>query len=207
MYTLDDGKRYIGQTVRLLEVRHTAHLRGKCPVDNLIRTHPYKLEILWEGPENELDYAEQYFIREFGTLYPNGWNFTDGGNSNKHCSEETKKRHSLSLSGKPKSENHRKNISIAKKGKLCGKEHHFYGKHHKPESITKMKQSKTGKYRGTNNPLSIKVAMCDKETNQIIQIFDGMSEASRCTGISESCISRCCNGVRKSASGYIWRYA
>lgn len=32
------------------------------------------------------------------------------------------------------------------------------------------------------------------------------SEASRKTGISKTCISRCCRGERKSSGGFIWNY-
>lgn len=32
------------------------------------------------------------------------------------------------------------------------------------------------------------------------------SEASRKTGISKTCITRCCRGERKNSGGYIWKY-
>lgn len=36
--------------------------------------------------------------------------------------------------------------------------------------------------------------------------YISVAEASRETGISKTCISRCCRGERKSSSGFIWRY-
>lgn len=41
---------------------------------------------------------------------------------------------------------------------------------------------------------------------EFIENFKSASEASRKTGISKTCISRCCRGERKSSSGFIWRY-
>lgn len=37
--------------------------------------------------------------------------------------------------------------------------------------------------------------------------YQSIKEAERETGIHNSTISRCCRGERKSAGGYIWRYA
>ena len=37
--------------------------------------------------------------------------------------------------------------------------------------------------------------------------YPSMKEASRQTGFYKSAISSCCKGKRKSAYGYIWRYA
>ena len=36
--------------------------------------------------------------------------------------------------------------------------------------------------------------------------FDSVAEASRITGISKTCISRCCRGEREQTSGFLWKY-
>lgn len=41
---------------------------------------------------------------------------------------------------------------------------------------------------------------------EFIENFKSASEASRLTGISKSCITRCCRGERKSTGGFIWNY-
>ena len=55
----------------------------------------------------------------------------------------------------------------------------------------------------------------DNRKKQVIQLnldgeeitrFNSASEASRKTGISKTCISRCCRGERKSSSGFLWKY-
>lgn len=41
---------------------------------------------------------------------------------------------------------------------------------------------------------------------EFIENFKSASEASRKTGISKTCITRCCRGERKSSGGFIWNY-
>lgn len=41
---------------------------------------------------------------------------------------------------------------------------------------------------------------------EILAQFNSVAEASRETGISKTCISRCCKGERKSSSGFFWKY-
>lgn len=41
---------------------------------------------------------------------------------------------------------------------------------------------------------------------ELIESFKSASEASRKTGVSKTCITRCCRGERKSSGGFIWNY-
>jgi group I intron endonuclease len=41
---------------------------------------------------------------------------------------------------------------------------------------------------------------------EILARYNSVAEASRITGISKTCISRCCRGERKSSSGFLWKY-
>ncbi|WPR72339.1 NUMOD1 domain-containing DNA-binding protein [Flavobacterium sp. NG2] len=41
---------------------------------------------------------------------------------------------------------------------------------------------------------------------EFIETFKSASEASRLTGISKTCIARCCRAERKSSGGFIWNY-
>lgn len=43
-------------------------------------------------------------------------------------------------------------------------------------------------------------------SGEIIATYISASEASRKTGISKTCITRCCRGERKNSGGYIWEY-
>ena len=43
--------------------------------------------------------------------------------------------------------------------------------------------------------------------NNVIARYDSINIASRTTGVSVGCISRCCKGGAKSSGGYHWKYA
>ena len=51
------------------------------------------------------------------------------------------------------------------------------------------------------------VQMFDKSTCELLATFPSLSEAERVTGIANGNISNCCLGNRKSAGGYVWKYA
>lgn len=78
MYTFDNGKGYIGQTVNL-SYRYNLHKRGPLAVDKAIRKHDYIFQILEVLPVNELDAEEERLIKVFNTLSPNGYNIATGG--------------------------------------------------------------------------------------------------------------------------------
>lgn len=40
----------------------------------------------------------------------------------------------------------------------------------------------------------------------LIDLYESASEASRITGISKTCITRCCRGERKQSRGFVWEY-
>lgn len=51
------------------------------------------------------------------------------------------------------------------------------------------------------------VVMCDKKTGKELKVFDSMKTAMKETGLYRTLISRVCRGERKTAGGYIWKYA
>ena len=131
--------------------------------------------------EEEMNSDEQYYIEVFDTLYPNGYNLTKGGDGwsggpceemrrklsevHKNISDETRRKMSLSNKGrtpynkgKHLSEEHKKKIGEANKGKTLseearkkisesnsGEKHHFFGKHHTEETKKKLSDSHKGK--------------------------------------------------------------
>jgi len=51
------------------------------------------------------------------------------------------------------------------------------------------------------------IAVCQySKSGELIATYDSIIGASRTTNIPTSNISKCCNGARKSAGGYLWRY-
>ena len=157
-----NGNSYIGYATNGLKERKKVHYSSK---DNTYFHKALKkygkenfnwIIVEHKIPDFEiLKELEIYWIREFNTKVPNGYNLTDGGdgpNGYKHTeearrklsdvnkgkefseetrrklseankgkkhgpiSEETKRKLSEAHKGKPKSEEHKRNISIAKKG-------------------------------------------------------------------------------------------
>jgi group I intron endonuclease len=150
--------------------------------------------------------------------------------SKKHCRKMSK----LFLGkdnpfyGKKHSEETKKKISKANKGKLSGKNNPFYGKTQTKKIIEKMKKSR--KYlKGKDNPLygkpisddlKRKISMANKGrirhnrkpivqedlNGNIINKFYSIMLASNFTGISRGGICACAKGKTKTAGGFIWKY-
>lgn len=94
----------------------------------------------------------------------------------------------------------------------------FEGHHHTPETIALIKSKTKGVPKsevtrerirknhahlsGENSPNS-KTVLC-VETGEI---FKGAVTAARKIGIYPSGITRCCQGIKKTAGGYHWRYS
>lgn len=77
------------------------------------------------------------------------------------------------------------------------------GKKRSEEIRNKLSESHKGKY---NTKCSKPVLQINKSTNEIIKEFPSTKEVQRQFGFSQSCISACCNGKRKTHKGFIWRY-
>ena len=120
---LVNGKVYIGQSVDI-ERRWREH--KKCKTNdffhNALRKHPeqFKFSVLLTCPREMLDTWERDMIALYDCIYPKGYNFTNGGGSNTEISEETKRRISEKMKGRPgtpHSEEAKRKISEANKGK------------------------------------------------------------------------------------------
>lgn len=87
LITFDNGKRYVGQTVRLKRRIH-AHLRDRTAlVSRATRAHAWHVEVLAESDDpNEIDLIERAAISAFNTLVPGGYNLQTGGKEG-NCSE------------------------------------------------------------------------------------------------------------------------
>lgn len=104
-----NGKRYIGQTFAGFENRWKQHYKTAFSNKNVDRDKPlyrsirkygwenFTKEILCECKPDQLDEKEQFYIKEYKTLHPKGYNLTVGGNSGSLRSELTKKKMSDSL--------------------------------------------------------------------------------------------------------------
>lgn len=103
-----NNKVYVGQTAQKLKRRLSAHkCYSKCGntvLSNAIRKYGWgsiKQEVICTVSEEFVDDVERYFIKEFNSLVKNGkgYNIEDGGNKNKHLSEETRKKQRIKKLG------------------------------------------------------------------------------------------------------------
>ena len=179
--------------------------------------------------DSEMNDDEKYYIKLYKTLWPYGYNLTEGGDG---CiaSEETRKKISESLKGKTLSEEHRKKLSEIKKGLQSGEKHPMFGKHHSEEAKKKISESKKNISDETRKKLSeakkgkkyseeTKKKMSKTHTNgklskivlqftldgEFIREWSSTAEAGR-HGFNYSAVAACCRGKQKTAYGFIWRY-
>lgn len=107
-----NGKSYIGQTKHnsryrwnqhLWEVRHPEANQSRKLNNAIIKYGPenFTIEDLWTDDDENLDFWEINYIDEYDT-FNNGYNLTKGGKANQVVSEETRKKLSDKLKGKPK---------------------------------------------------------------------------------------------------------
>ena len=163
--------------------------------------------------EEEMNSGEQYYIKLFKTLYPNGYNLTEGGDGGILC-EETRRKISKSHKGKTLSEEHRIKIGNANKGKPAP------NKGIPTSDETKKKISNANKGKPAPNkgiPMSDeqkKKMRNDKRSKKVLQFtLDGefvrewpsTAECGR-NGYNEGHVAACCRGEEKSHKGYIFQF-
>lgn len=118
------GKYYIGQTTRKLKSRWGKNgigYKGDTIFWNAINKYGWDniKHIILEKIEadnelelyNKLNELELYYIEKYNAMAPYGYNIRGGGNG--PLAEETKQKISDKLSGKPKSDEHKKHLSEA----------------------------------------------------------------------------------------------
>lgn len=89
---LINGKVYIGQSKNITN-RLARHRRGgdRCLLHRAIKKYGvdnFKFEVLEECQEEDLNEREIYYIAQYNSVVPNGYNISYGGNSHKHASGE-----------------------------------------------------------------------------------------------------------------------
>jgi hypothetical protein len=101
----DTGKMYIGQTIQDLEERWRGHRSSKSNCRYLkyaikkYGIHNFEFKLICICFDNDMDKFENYYIKKYNTLVPNGYNLREGGNGGRH-NEETKQKISETLKNK-----------------------------------------------------------------------------------------------------------
>ena len=145
---------YIGQTILSLKQRKSNHMKSiragsTTYFHNALRKGKFDWDIVCEVANKTcLDNYEVYYIQEFGSQWPGGYNLTSGGGTFTF-NDEVKQRMSDAHKDVPLSEEHKKSISKSLIGNTrslgvypsdetkqkmsdakLGDKNHFYGKTH-----------------------------------------------------------------------------
>lgn len=130
----ENKKQYVGVTKFSIEERFSQHTKRGFILTEAIQKYgqeKFSIEMIEEveSPERAYD-LEQFYIKYYNTKAPNGYNLTDGGDGifgweatdeyRKECSERVKQLHKekkVGMYGKKHSEETKKKMSEASKGK------------------------------------------------------------------------------------------
>lgn len=130
---IENTKKYVGITKFSLNERFSQHIKRGFLLTEAIQKYGcqnFSIDLIEEVESAERAYElEQYYIREYNTKVPNGYNLTDGGDGifgweateeyRKECSERVKKLHKekkVGMYGKKHSEDTKKKMSDSLKG-------------------------------------------------------------------------------------------
>lgn len=184
------GKRYIGITSRKPNKRWRGG-RGYKDNEHFFRAiqkygwDSFKHETLYENLTREDASAKEIeLIALYETTNPSkGYNIAFGGYGGGHpTSEETKKKISDAKRGKPCPEHQKKWLSNLNKGKM-------------PTNLDAIHK---------RNMKQVDQFTLDGE---YITTYPSIRIASRELGIHENSIACCCRGKYKTAGGYVWKFA
>ena len=158
---LTNWKKYVGQHHYHLEKLDSNYHGSGTIISKIYKKRPETLKEVYLKTcytQEELDEWEQYYIKFYNTLYPNGYNLEEGGRGGVP-SEETRMRMSEAHKGlyvgekhpnygKKASDETRRKLSKSHKGLCAGEKHPMFGKHHSEESKKKLSE----KLKGEKNP-------------------------------------------------------
>ena len=192
-------KIYIGKTLFTIEKRFKQHMneylkreKEHRPLYSAIKKYgieSFEICILEECSVSELSERERFWIESLGS-FKNGYNATRGGDGTIYADYDL--IFSLFEEGKNIKE-------IAAITKYCEDTVRTglisYG-------ITEKQRSERG-----HSSLKKPVAKLDPETLEIIEVFSSTGEAKKSVGAQVSShIAKVCQGKRKTAYGYKWKY-
>lgn len=191
-----NGKQYVGQANDFkqreqdwkYDSRYSGGVidkaRAKYGIDN------FKTDILKEcQTQEDLNFWEQYYIKELNTKVPNGYNLTDGGegcSGYHHTEEEIKKAvESWKKSYNPlhhsmKREEVRKKVSETLKERFKNKENHpNYGKHRSKETKRKLSENNPKYFLGKHHSETTKKKMSETHNREDVKKKNRLNQPTR----------------------------
>lgn len=191
---------YVGQTIRPLERRVSSYRAAvksskvKTYIINHLRCHGFESHEFFViesdiSSKEELNEKEILYITSYNTLYPNGMNLTEGGDSPIFSKETRKKMSNAKKGNAPWNKGTKGKMGLhwavgrklnphseesKRKRKRFGEQNHFFGKTHTKETLEKL--SKALKGRKVWNKINDKVMKLDKN-HTIICTYVNKDEA------------------------------
>lgn len=182
-----NNKCYIGITTRTFKERYPGKtwwsgrgmnkLLKKSIIKNGIDF--FKIEVLEHASsKDELIFLEKYYIRQYDSMIPNGYNLTTGGDG---------------VDGYCMSDIQRKKIGIASKNRISywkGKKRIF--------SKDRIENARRGR---------MKAVLCFDKSGNFIKEYESVQD-TKIDGFTTSTVVNCCKGKRqiKSHKGFIFKY-
>lgn len=217
--TSPSNKIYIGQSIdiyRRFNKYKKLNCKNQLRLYNSFLKHGcdnHKFEILQTCKEDELNELEIYYIDSYQS-YNNkfGMNLREGGGSKGRHSEESKRKMSISRTGKTLSKESRNKISESHKGLIMSDETKKKigiankGRILTGESRMKMSVAKKGKRISKETEFRGKPLIQYDKYNLFIAEYSSLIEAEKITNVFRSNISQVCNNKRKTAGGFIWKF-
>ena len=158
----------------------------------------------------EANYWEGYYIDFYKSrITQNGYNIREAG-SNGALSEETKQKLSeiFKEKGLWKGDNNPRHIDP-----LFGERNGMYGKHHSEETKKKISEANKGKIRTEEHKQKIRDFMNTQHPRakkvrciETGEVFLSARKAAEAYNTSHTCISRVCNGERQTTQGKHWEW-
>jgi group I intron endonuclease len=139
------GKLYVGQTIRGAERRWKEHKSGSSRsnhyINHALKLHGYEnftLKVIdTASTPDELNLKEQHWIKTLGSLVPNGYNLTTGGDSTKQSPESIEKSRLAKIGSKRTEETKAKMRAAWQRSPDRRKK--------SPETIEKLRQTHLGR--------------------------------------------------------------
>lgn len=185
----------------------------------------FSFEIIEECADNQLNERESYWIQQYDCIIPNGYNITSGGKgtvgySRPQSTEERLKRQASNIqffidhpearqaaSERTKKlwqdEEYRKKVTESNRrfyqehpDMFKGENNPMYGKKHTEEALAKIRAHAATRKN--------KIAQLDKDTLEVIQVFDGIKDAEKVMNVSHGWLSKAAR-QGKIAYGYRWK--
>ena len=231
-----NGKCYIGQSINIEQrLKDHRNCKANKPLYRAFKKYGienFDFEVLEECSKEELNEKEIYYIAFYNsTTDGNGYNLEHGGEFKDIilCEEAKKKQvenYKLTIQNMPKEDfkEWHKKIGAKHKGKTISKEQRDKIskslKEYYKDANNRKRLSENRKGKGLSLSTRLKISMVQKEAmkkyckkvfqydlqDNLITTYESLNAIRYKLKIPINNICQCCNGKRKTAYGYKWKY-